>query len=314
MRFILVITAVILASCGVRSGDRIQVDLRRGLDTITTQELTDNLTYLASSEFEGRRTGTIGETKAADYLSKKLEEYGFLPGGDNGGWTQKFSSGKNVVGIINGSDLKDEFVVIGAHYDHMGRGYPGADDNGSGTVAVIEVAEALSRVAEMQRRTIVVVFFSGEEQGLVGSYAYVKKPNFPISKLVYMINLDMVGYLRNGKLSFLGGGASTYVKSLIQNIVVSYPEIKPDITSNAGGGSDHVPFIRAGVGSTFLHTGLTDVYHTGADTADKINYVGLTSVSKIAFELLFRLAFDEQKPKGVSAVSEIFIDHQVPQE
>lgn len=277
--------------------------INRGLDTIQLTDLKTHLELIAGPTFEGRGTGESGGEKAVVWLEDHLKALGLTPGGDNGTYRQKFSSSVNVIGILEGQDptLKGEWVLIGAHYDHLGKSgssiYFGADDNGSGTVATMEIAEALTRVSLLTKRTVVVAFFGAEEDGMVGSGAYVKKPNLPLNKLIYMLNLDMVGYVRNKSISFLGASSNTYVSALIRAKAPNYPNLSPSLTSSSGGGSDHVPFKNAGVGVTFIHSGTHNNYHTTRDTADKVNYEGLTDTTKLAFEVLFDLSYNPEKPK-----------------
>ncbi len=285
------------------------------LQAITEKSLKDNLYYLASEELQGRGSGAPGGDKAAAFIAQKYKEFGLQEAYPNSYYQYFDVKGdkkrtQNVIGVLPGNDpvLKDQVIVIGAHYDHLGMRsdaedsddngnnddgndsekatiYYGADDNGSGTVAVIESAKAFSMLKGQNKRTIVFIAFSGEEMGLIGSSYYVKNPLFPINKTVYMLNQDMIGYLRDGNLDFLGGGSSQDAAKAMRDICKKYPDITPDITQSAGGGSDHVPFMNRKVPGVFVHTGSTSVYHTPSDTREKVNYQGLTEVTKIAFEL-----------------------------
>jgi Zn-dependent M28 family amino/carboxypeptidase len=275
--------------------------LRRGLDTITIEEVKATLAYLAGPELEGRGNGQPGNLKAREFIAKAFETYGLAPGGVNG-YYQPFSGSANVIGFLEGQDpvLKNQYIVIGAHLDHLGKKnstiYPGADDNASGTEALLEVAEAASRVRTLLNRSLVFIAFNAEESGLVGAEYYVDNPRYPLNKTVYMINLDMVGYLRNKSLECLGTGSSQSVSKLVRDLAGRYPEIVPDVSSSAGGGSDHVPFVQKGIKVTFFHTGMESVYHTPRDTPDLLNYEGLTSVSKYVFEVAANLAFRTEVP------------------
>jgi hypothetical protein len=257
---------------------------QQALNSITIQELKDNLGALAG--FNGRATGTVDNDNAAAFILEKFKAYGLHSE------MQKFSaSGKNTQNVIGLLDVSStEYVVVGAHFDHLGAGFPGADDNASGTSAIVELAEALSKVKPYLKRNVIIVAFSAEEMGLLGSEHYVG--NAPSVKTTrYMVNLDMVGYLRNKEIEFLGAGSNTKVSAKIKEIAQkNYPDLTPNITNDAGGGSDHVPFIQAGIPAMFLHTGIHENYHTANDTADKINYEGLTSISKISFELVYWLS------------------------
>lgn len=295
------------------------------LDSINEANLKRDLYYLASNELEGRMSGKIGNKLAAEYLKKQYESFGLQtmyhkfnisrwnPGpknevGDN--FTQ------NVYAWIEGTDpiLKDEIVVIGAHMDHIGYGpkasqtpgrrevHPGADDNASGTVALLEIARAFSQVKHQVKRTVVFMSFSGEEMGLLGSIFYVDNPVFPkdgpsIKKHVAMINMDMIGYLKKGTYlaSFNFNDSSPDLGKLITNLNGKYSFAR-SISGQGGGGSDHAPFYNRKVPVVCLHTGQHKNYHTPDDTADKINYKGLEQVTKYGFELSWRVATESGRP------------------
>lgn len=315
----LALLALSLAGCGARDQSTLKALSVASIDDvingITLEPIKTNLYYLASDELQGRGSGAPGGEKAAQFIAKKFEESGLKPGFSTG-YFQKFSvnagTTSNVVGYFPGNDaeLKKQVIVIGAHYDHLGMRnsllgndnnnegddpprpviYYGADDNASGSTVVLEAAKSLSLIKDQLKRTVVLIAFSGEELGLVGSNYYVKKPAFPMADTIYMLNLDMVGYLRNGDLNLLGGGSSQSAAAAMKEICAKYPEIVPDITESAGGGSDHVPFMQKNIPGVFFHTGSHPNYHKPTDTPDKINYKGLTTIAKIAVELAWRIS------------------------
>lgn len=337
--FLLAVSAFLLVSCGNQSTDKASlfsslqswksgVGIDEALNLVTEKSLKDTLYFISSDDFEGRESGYPANDRAAQYIADKFKSYGALPPKAND-YFQPFSVGSgngktnNVIGYFPGTDaaLKDQIVIIGAHFDHVGRSdrpddpvepddpqdpdddkaledtiYNGADDNGSGTVVVLEAVKALSLIKDQLKRTVVLIGFSGEEKGLIGSSFYVKYPTFDLKKTVYMINLDMVGYLRSGNLSFLGGQSSSAAATKMREICKKYPSIKPNITSSAGGGSDHVPFVRNSVPAVFLHTGGHENYHEVTDEAPLVNYAGLTDIAKIATELAYRIAQDTARP------------------
>jgi Zn-dependent M28 family amino/carboxypeptidase len=184
----------------------------------------------------------------------------------------------------------------------------------------MEVAYALAALKKNLRRTIVFAAFDAEEKGLLGAEHYVANPVFPIADTVYMINLDMVGYVKKqGKIFGLGGLSSPSAATMIQDIATKYPSLgNPSLTADAGGGSDHVPFAGDGVPIVFFHTG-TDVspYHQTGDTPDKIDYKGVTDVSKLVVELIWKVAQadtapDRSRQTGFGHVSaEWSLDHGV---
>lgn len=303
------------------------------ITSITEKELTESLSYLASDELEGRMTGKKGNVLAAEFIKKQFESYGLEAmyhkftaadintriSGVNPGPKKEVGDNfsQNIYAVIEGSDpiLKNEIVVIGAHMDHIGYGpsmsrarreiaiHPGADDNASGTVALMEIAQAFSMLKGKVKRTIVFQAYSAEEMGLHGSRFYCEHPLFPkdrpsIKSHVFMLNMDMVGYLGKGQYfaSWGGGDSSLEIDKIIRELNSKYSFARK-ITSKGGGGSDHASFFNKEVPVAFLHTGLHAYYHTPEDTADKINYKGIEDVARYAFELAYRVANDDKAPK-----------------
>ncbi len=217
---------------------------------------------------------------------------------------------QNIVGWIEGNDpeLKKEFVVIGAHMDHIGLGsygvmskdnvgqiHNGADDNASGTAGIIEVAEAFSKTKPA--RSIIFIAFNGEEMGMLGSkyYAY-QYPFKETSQTIGMINLDMIGRVQDNIL-WIGG--IFYGDDLKKIIEEANKETKFDLLYNVGlltFGSDQGPFIRKKIPSAFFFSGLHDDYHTPLDDADKLNYSMEEKVVKLAFLSAWKIANEKERP------------------
>ena len=283
------------------------------IDKINLREIVE---YLASNELEGRMSGKKGNKLAATYIKKKFDSYE-LPNESDKFTIKRVNPGpkneigddftENVYAWIEGNDpiLKDEVVVVGAHMDHIGYGpsysrtgggkiHNGADDNASGTAALLEMAEAFAAMKGQNKRTIVLMAFSAEEMGLKGSIHYVNNPKFPkgnpdIKKHIFMLNMDMVGYLGKTKTAaFNDGSSSPDVGFLIKQLTEKYSFAK-SITLRGSGGSDHAPFYNKKIPVAFLHTGLHEYYHTPKDTADRINYEGLEKVAKYGFELAWNV-------------------------
>jgi hypothetical protein len=294
--------------------------LGSALAGINGATLREELTFITRDELKGRLSATPENEQVADWLIDHLKRLGIAPG-NAGDYRQRFRLGvgptgsaetANIIGLIEGTDatLKGEYIVIGAHMDHAGslsRGYTcsqgsiagdsicnGADDNGSGTIALLNVAKALAAVRGQLKRSVVIMWFSGEEEGLIGSKYYVGRPVFPLAKTVYMINLDMVGYMKSfgNTLAALGGGSSRAGKAVIAEIAKKYPERKIDVSDRAGGGSDHAPFFAKGIPGVFYHTGVSNNpnYHRTSDHVDKIDFDGMTMATKVAFETGYRVA------------------------
>jgi aminopeptidase YwaD len=187
----------------------------------------------------------------------------------------------NVVGVIEGSDpiLKNESIVIGAHYDHLGRGgegslaprpgeiHHGADDNASGTAGVLELARIFS--TQKLKRTLVFIAFSGEEEGLLGSNYYVNHPLMPLDKTVAMINMDMIGRMKDRKL--IVGGVGT-AKEWRQLLTTSNNGFELTMNEDGYGPSDQSSFYSKQIPVLFFWTGTHNDYHKPSDTSDKINY------------------------------------------
>lgn len=241
----------------------------------------------------------------------------------------------NVVGVLPGSDpqLAAEYVIIGAHYDHLGLGGPeslaanpegqihhGADDNASGTAGVLELARVLASERGKIKRSIMFIAFSGEELGLLGSGAYTKSPVIPLGATVAMLNLDMIGRLRKGSLFIGGMGTSPVWKPLVDKLNgASQPapaggngsgsRFQLSFGEDGFGPSDHQSFYVRDIPVLFFFTGTHDDYHKPGDTADKINAEGLKQVAEFVREIAVsvanepqRIAFTkvkaEQKPTG----------------
>ena len=204
--------------------------------------------------------------------------------------------GMNVVGILPGADpaLADEAVVIGAHYDHLGRVdgavHPGADDNASGTAVALGLARAFAAAGGM-RRTLVVALFGAEELGLIGSRHYVGRPVVPLTRTVAMVNFDMVGRLQTRRLNVGGGDSGSGLRALVSE-AAQKEGITADLQGSPHGPSDHTRFYDAGVPVLFFHTGGHDDYHRPTDTADKIDAAGMARVAAVAVRVIERLATD----------------------
>jgi len=188
----------------------------------------------------------------------------------------------NVVGVLEGSDpiLKHENIIIGAHYDHLGRGgegslaprsgeiHHGADDNASGTAGVIELARLFSAQRPGLKRTLVFIAFSGEEEGLLGSNYYVNHPLVPLAKTVAMINMDMIGRMKDHKLVIGGVGTAKEWR----DILAKDKAFELILNEDGYGPSDHSSFYGKQVPVLFFWTGTHSDYHKPSDTSDKINY------------------------------------------
>jgi hypothetical protein len=220
-------------------------------------------------------------------------------------------TGSNVVAILKGSDpqLSSEYIAIGAHYDHLGLGgteslaanpegsiHHGADDNASGTSALIEMARVLSAEKAKVRRSIVFLAFSGEEMGLLGSAAYTKNPAAPIASTVAMLNMDMVGRLRDGKLFVGGVGTSPLWKPLLDKLNAGAgSSFQMSYGQDGFGPSDHQSFYVKDIPVLFFFTGTHDDYHKPSDTAEKINAEGVKQIVGMVREVAVAVANEPER-------------------
>lgn len=274
---------------------------------ISSEWLLDQVKLLTTREMAGRASGTPGAERAARHIGRVFEEAGLLPGGDSGQFSQSFEIGvgktaSNVVGILPGSDprLRDEAVVIGAHYDHLGHGekaldpgdigviHPGADDNASGTAAVMALARAFAESGGA-RRTLVFVAFAGEEIGLLGSSHYAKAPPVPIERTVAMLNLDMVGRMRGNRLHIIGVDSAKEWRALLEEDGNALG-LELRLTAATWDLSDHTAFYKRDRPVLFFYTGSHQDYHKPTDTWEKINAEGLRRVTLFAYRVVSRLA------------------------
>jgi aminopeptidase YwaD len=223
----------------------------------------------------------------------------------------------NVVGLLRGSDpaLRSQCIIIGAHYDHLGLGgveslaqnqqgqiHHGADDNASGTSALLELARTLALDRTRIKRSIIFIAFSGEEEGLLGSSAYTRSPVFPLSSTVAMINMDMIGRLRDGRLIIAGAGTSTAWKPLLEKLNSS--KFKLVLLEDGYGPSDHQSFYVRDIPVLFFFTGSHEDYHRPSDTADRINIEGVKRIAEFVREIVLEVANEDQRIAFVRAQSQ----------
>jgi hypothetical protein len=276
---------------------------------------------LAADAMAGRGLGSPELERAADYIAGQLRAAGLQPGGDDGQswfqvWQQRVDALganvtlKNVIGILPGSDpdLAGESLVIGAHYDHFGRGayadhaegrgrvHPGADDNASGVAVMLELARVLAR--QPQPRSVVFVAFSGEETGRLGSRHYVQNTGaYPADKAIAMLNLDTVGRLGENPVTVFGtGSADEWVHVFRGASHVTGVAVKP--VGDDFGTSDQTSFIEAGVPAVQLFGSLHADIHRPGDTLDKIDFSGLVKVTELLNEAAVYLA---QRPQPLTS-------------
>jgi len=292
---------ILVASGRIASADKSCV----AGDLFTKDALHADLAVLAAKELDGRAPGTDGDVQARKFVEARFTCLGLEPAGDGTGFTQAFDSGNkhtaNLIGYVKGSDpkLAGDIVMISAHLDHLGDGHLGANDDASGVVALLAIAQAVKQ--DPPKRTLAFAVFGAEEDGMIGSGFYAKHPAkaLPLAHVVQFVELDMVGSYSSADLvaamgAFKGFGARTLLdKHLTKKLHVS-----------AGGkarGSDFQPFCALGVPYTFFWTPDHKCYHERCDTLDRIDWPHLIEIAKLAAALVHDLGDSELDLAGLRA-------------
>lgn len=311
----LLLAAVLLLAGEISSAaERIIVrpddSLSQAAASITADELLQHVRFLASDTLEGREAGTQGGYAAAAYIADQLRQSGVHPAGGDGDWFQYlYPNYRNVLALVPGRDpeLRDEYVLIGGHYDHVGYGnqfnsrgtigviHNGADDNASGTSAVLEVAEALAGMKPPPRRSILIAFWDGEEKGLLGSKFYVDFPLVPVEQTRLHINADMIGRLAPGRLEISGWRTGFGLRQFI--VAQNADRLEIDFTRSYRADSDHWPFFQRSVPSLMFHTGKHEDYHKSTDDVEKINIKGMQEISRFLLRLVIAAANADTLPE-----------------
>ncbi len=305
-------------------------------------EMKKAVEYLASQELGGRYPATIGDTLASEFIVGELRSLKLKPivkGKKKKGYFHDFTYGKtekrtthNIIAVLPGTDkrLRNEYIVVGSHYDHLGLGgegsgsrrpdtiavHPGADDNASGDAVVLQLAKHFKKVRSP--RSIIFAFFGAEEQGLVGSKFFLewmnkedeKRINLPANKknIVAMVNLDMVGRMRDNAMSVSGTGTSSGFKAIVENLA-EQTGLHVTCIADGYGPSDHASFVAAEIPVLFLTTGGHMEYHTPGDVPSTLNYDGMQQTLEFTQELITRLAEMPETPDYINVPSSQKMSH-----
>ena len=305
-----------LAGCSfARGGREPSPDLEGGASRIAA-----DVAVLASDAMEGRGTGTAGSDSAAAFIARRFAALGLAPLDGSSGFVLPFEAhaaafahagesfairGRNVVAVVPGTDdaLRGRYVVVGAHYDHLGRSprsaldpqaqdaiRNGADDNASGTAVVLELARRLK--AHPARRTVVLALFDAEELGLLGSRDFVERPVLPLDSIEAMVNLDMVGRLRDDRLIVFGTGTARELPAIADsaNLPESAGALQLSKVPDGLGPSDHASFAGKGIPVLHLFTDVHEDYHRATDDAALLNAAGAARVAAFTERAVRRLA------------------------
>ena len=325
------VLSFLLVGCSSNKNSAKESSPEKYLAEIKAETLSKHLYIVASDEMEGRDTGTPGQKKAGEYLINQYKANGiFYPKGASTffqpipaeffkkQFSPKLGDSENIWAFIEGSEKPDEILVISAHYDHVGMKngevYNGADDDGSGTVALLEIAAAFQKAKKEgngPKRSILFLHVTGEEHGLHGSRFYAENPLFPIANTIANINIDMIGrrgYEKENNDNYVYVIGSDRLSSDLHRISeeanTKYIGMELDYKYNDLNDpnrfyyrSDHYNFAKKGIPAIFYFNGVHDDYHKPTDTPDKIDYPLLAKRTKLAFAVAWELANADERPK-----------------
>lgn len=332
-------SAVVLSSCGSTNSTAAKTDstnssisiptgsedkaYKTAYQSISLESLKKNLTVVASDEMEGRDTGSPGQKKAGVYMINFYKENGISFPKVLGSYYQKVPSAymkqrggknlpdsENILAFIEGSEKPEEIVVISAHYDHVGSRngvvYNGADDDGSGTVAVMEIAKAFNEAKKAghgPKRSILFLHVTGEEHGLFGSEYYTDNPVFPLANTVVDLNIDMIGRddpeNRGKQYVYVIGSEmlSSQLKVINEaankntnNLGLNYKYDDPADTERLYYRSDHYNFAKNNIPVAFFFDGIHEDYHKPTDDVEKIDFPLLHKRTQLIFATAWELA------------------------
>lgn len=317
-------SAVLLSSCATVNYSYDGKAFKNSMESISQENLKKNLYVIASDDMEGRDTGSPGQKKAGEYMIKQYREMGVSYPKELGSFYQKVPAeflnargrgktlpdSENILAFIEGSEKPEEVIVISAHYDHVGiiNGviHNGADDDGSGTVAVMEIAEAFQEAKKAghgPKRSVLFLHVTGEERGLLGSDYYAKNPVFPLANTVVNLNIDMIGRCdpENCGKDYVYVIGSEMLSSDLKKISESannqtvkmelnYKYDDPADPQRLYYRSDHYNFAKNGIPAAFYFDGIHEDYHKPSDDPEKIDYAALQKRTKLIFATAWELA------------------------
>lgn len=317
-------------SCTSQKSSVVQSSPAEYINTITATDLKTHLQIIASDAMEGRQTGSVGQKKAGNYLIEQYKAntvpfpkgatdyYQRIPASFlNAIRNVNLPDSENIWAYIEGTEKPDEVVVLSAHYDHIGiengEIFNGADDDGSGTVALLEIAQAFAKAKKEgngPKRSILFLHVTGEEHGLLGSSYYSENPLFPLANTIADVNIDMIGRhdeFHNDSSNYVYIIGSDYLSSDLYNIceeanrnhVKLFLDYKYNDRTDPNRfyyRSDHYNFAKNGVPSVFLFSGVHADYHKATDDVDKIEFDALTKRTQLAFSIVWELANRENRP------------------
>lgn len=308
--YVLLFAGLCVFTACKRNGANNKVKQKQEPYAITQKSIRNHILFLASDELKGRATGTPEMQQAADYIINAYKDAGLVP--VDSSFVQTFETlprtrrsgtaekvhANNIIGLLEGSDpvLKKEYIVLGAHYDHLGMARDtnavcnGADDNASGVAVVLEVAKKLHSVRDSLKRSILFIAFDAEEHGLLGSRHYIFNPTVPVDRIKLMMNLDMMGRVANGDSLAVTGGNSFRGGTDLLNLFTDTTSVHMYTTDRYVFASDHAPFYRKGIPVINPLPKMHPEYHSYRDDEHLINYDGAESMCAYTYHVLRMLA------------------------
>ncbi|MDE5430794.1 peptidase M28 [Elizabethkingia meningoseptica] len=312
-------SALVLFSCAVQNPQKVY---ESSLKSISADNLKRDLYIIASDEMQGRDTGSPGQKKAGEYMIGQYKKMGVGHPPSMNSYYQKVPSeymskrkkindSENILAYIEGSEKPNEIIVVSAHYDHVGMNngqiYNGADDDGSGTVGVMAIAEAFHKAKKAghgPKRSILFLHVTGEEKGLFGSSYYSDNPIFPLANTVANLNIDMIGrvdplHKDNPNFVYVVGSEmlSSQLKEAVEkankathNLYLDYKYDDPKDPDRIYYRSDHYNFAKHNIPIAFFFDGIHEDYHKPTDTPDKIDYPLLMKRTQLVFTIAWDLA------------------------
>ncbi|MCP1252561.1 MULTISPECIES: M28 family metallopeptidase [Elizabethkingia] len=312
-------SALVLFSCAVQNPQKVY---ESSLKRISAENLKRDLYIIASDEMQGRDTGSPGQKKAGEYMINQYKKNGIGHPPSMSSYYQKVPSeymskrkkindSENILAYIEGSEKPNEIIVVSAHYDHVGMNngqiYNGADDDGSGTVGVMAIAEAFHKAKKAghgPKRSILFLHVTGEEKGLFGSSYYSDNPIFPLANTVADLNIDMIGrvdplHKDNPNFVYVVGSEmlSSQLKEAVEkankathNLYLDYKYDDPKDPDRIYYRSDHYNFAKHNIPIAFFFDGIHEDYHKPTDTPDKIDYPLLMKRTQLVFTIAWDLA------------------------
>jgi Zn-dependent M28 family amino/carboxypeptidase len=289
------------------------------VESISTAAMLGRIRFLASDALGGRGTPSPGLDLAATYIASEFEAMGLRAAGAD--FIQRYPlaqgpdapSAPNVVAILDGHDaaLRETYIVFSAHMDHLGHGNPdasgdsiynGADDDASGTAAVLEIAEAFASLGTRPARSVAFLLVSGEELGLLGSQAFLRSNAIPSNQIIANINIDMIGRNASDTVVAIGKPYSS-LGSVVDETARSHPDLGLTVVDDLWPDeqfffrSDHFNFARAGVPALFFFAGVHEDYHRPSDEVERIDADKAARIARLAFLLGAALANAEKPPE-----------------